>query len=292
MSVRQLGPAITALGDLLDRANYLLNGDSSTIDIKATATRSGSFGIDFAVEVVRVGATIFSGPIVVSALNIRQLVALTITWLKHLKREGKDVAHWTEDEVVKEMESIDLRVDGIELATSASPETNRIALETVKRLSQDRIVLKSLGQVAEPVSHNGVDRVDILDGSKGNGSKVLESIEKADLSGFEPPPQDTATSEHTIPRKMLTVIYPYLGDRTAQWRFSDGEHTDRYDMLDDSFAADVKSGTIEFRSKDVLVCEVRYLYSLDREDNITATTREILKVHSHNPISQLRLPKM
>ncbi len=63
-------------------------------------------------------------------------------------------------------------------------------------------------------------------------------------------------------------------------------------MLDESFAASVRSSAIEFRSNDILVCEIRYVYTHDAEGNIETTTREILKVHSHTPISQLRLSDM
>ncbi len=209
MSVRQLGPAITALGELFDRTNYLLNRDGSTIDIKATTTRSGSFGIDFAVEVVRMGATIFSGQIVVSALNIRQLVILAITWLKYLNREGKDATNWTEDEVVQEMESIGLKIGDIELNTNASAETTRTALETIARLSRDRNFLEHLRHTAGPVSQNGIDRASLLD----NESKILESIEEADLPTLEPPPQDTTTEEdanrdNSLPRSGQRSMEP------------------------------------------------------------------------------------
>ena len=288
MSVRQLGPAITAFGELLDRTNYLLNSDRSTIDTKATTTRSGSFGIDFAVEVVRVGATIFSGQIVVSALNIRQLVTLAITWLKYLNREGKKATNWTEDEAVQAMESIGLRVDGIELNTIATPETNRAVLATVEHLSRDRILLEHLRQTATPVSQDGIERVSLLD----NNSNVLESIEEADLPALEPLPQDATTQEHTTQKKTLTVITPYLGQGNAQWSLRDGTRTETYNMMDKSFAADVRNRAVAFRSNDVLVCEVRYIHSLDGEGNITGTTREILKVHSHSQIDQPPLPGM
>ena len=131
MSVRELGPALVAMGELFDRANYLVNDDEATIDLKITATRPGSFEIELAVEMVRLATTMFSSQLITSALNLRQVVMASITWLKFLRGSHAMLADRSEQQVVEVMDSVDIRVGDMEFRSVASPETNRLALRTV-----------------------------------------------------------------------------------------------------------------------------------------------------------------
>lgn len=45
MDIRQLAPALLALGDLLVAANKVLNGNRATITVNVLPFRNGSFGI-------------------------------------------------------------------------------------------------------------------------------------------------------------------------------------------------------------------------------------------------------
>ena len=285
-----MGPAISALGKLFERSNHLVGGEGSSIDIKAGTTRPSSYEIDIVINLVSLGATFYAGSILITAPNILQLVTTSVKWLKLLARHQLIDSRKSDGDVARAMESVDLRVGDIELSTSASPETNRVALETVARLSKDRIVREQLQRVSEPLNNDGFDRIDFLD-----GDNVLESIEEADLPSFAPLPQEIDIEEYTVPRKMLTVVNPYLGLGSGQWRLYDGERTDRYDMIDEEFAEKVKDGAVEFRAKDILECQVKYTQSIDEEGNIK-TDREILKVLAHrrmnDNITQSRMPGM
>ena len=290
ISIRQLGPALVALGALFDRSNYLMNGESATIDIKATATRSACFEIEMAVEMIRSGTTMFAGPFVSAALNIRQIVLTTITWLKYLNSSDTNVAGRPNNEIVEAMESVNIRVGDIGVETTAYAETNRLALQTVSQLSRDRLILEHFGGVFKPVSQDGIDRVDFKE-----NDNVLESVEENDLPSFDPFTSGTNTLDFIIPRQMLKVLNPYLGQKTGQWRLHDGERTNRYDMMDREFANDVRNSAIEFRAEDFLECQVRQIQWIDGNGNIK-TSREILRVLGHhrgnNGDVQLRITRL
>ena len=49
MNVRDLGPAMMAVGSLFESTNELLNGDRAAVNINVRATSSGSFHILFEV---------------------------------------------------------------------------------------------------------------------------------------------------------------------------------------------------------------------------------------------------
>ena len=288
ISVRQLGPALSAVGALFDRANFVVYGDSATVDVTAHSTRAGSFDIDLVVQLVGIGPTMLAFPIIASAPNIRRLIVATITWLKYLNRSQANQTARSDDDIVEEMESISLRVGDIEFESTASGETSRYALQKVVELARDRLILEHMGGAFEPVNQDGIDRVDFKE-----GNDVLESVEEEDLTSFVPFPGDGNALDFIIPRQMLKVLNPYLGQKTGQWRLHDGEKTNRYDMKDIAFANDVKNSGIEFRAEDVLECQVRQIQRIDGNGNIKIT-REILRVLGHhrrnNGDLQLRVP--
>ena len=258
-------------------ANYLINYDEATIDLKITATRPGSFEIELAVEMIRLATTMFSSPNTTSALNLRQVVMASITWLKFLKGSRALLADRSEQQVVEVMESVEIRVGDMEYRSVASPDTNRLALQTVAQLSEDRLIREHFRRVFEPVSQNGIDRVEIKE-----NSNVLESVEEDDLPSFDPFLEEANIVDSIIPRQMLKVMNPYLGQGTGQWRLHDGDRTNRYDMMDTNFGNDVRRGVIDFRSEDVLECQVRHIQWIDATGNIK-TNREILRVLKHHP---------
>ena len=288
MSVRDLAPALVALGELFDRSNYLVNDDRATIDLKITATGPGSFGIELVVEMVRLTTNIFAGPVVTSALNLRQIVVLCITSLKYLKGDHALLTNQSDEQFVEAMETVDLKIRDIELRSVASPETTRLALQTIHRVSRDPPFRENVRRVVAPVSQNGIDRVEFKD-----SKNVLESVEEDDLPSFDPFPEESDISAFIIPRQALKVISPYLGPGTGQWRLHDGDRANRYDMMDPNFANDVKNSVVDFRSGDFLECQVRHIQWIESDGNIR-TTREILRVLRHRPRTnggvQLRSP--
>ncbi len=76
MDVRDLAPAMLALGQLFDAANSPLNGDSARVGVHVKATELGLFQITF--EVLQTNGallvSLLSGPTVTAAANLVGLV--------------------------------------------------------------------------------------------------------------------------------------------------------------------------------------------------------------------------
>src|SRR5690349_13753166 len=76
MDVRDLAPALLAVGQLFDAANAVLNRDQATVRISVKATGSGSFEIssDVLQNLVSQVTTFLAGDHVVAAINLKEIV--------------------------------------------------------------------------------------------------------------------------------------------------------------------------------------------------------------------------
>ena len=66
MDVQQLAPAMLAIGDLLETANLIVNGNNTSLHLKASATSTGSFEIAF-----NVVQSIESANVTAGSLNLQ-----------------------------------------------------------------------------------------------------------------------------------------------------------------------------------------------------------------------------
>ena len=255
-----------------------MNGDAATVDLKIAAHNPGSFEVEFGIEMIRLGATMLSGPFLTSALNLRQITVAGITWLKSLRGNNEIPTELPDEQTTKIMETLELKDGDLELRAVASPETTQLALQTVSQLSTDRLVREYLQGVFGPVSQAGIERVEIRD----DNNNVLETVEEDDLDSFNPFPEDANTVYVPIPRQMLKVITPYLGEVVGQWQLNDGSRTDRYDMIDEIVSDRIRSGDIRFGSGDFLECQVRHVQHIG-SDGKMKTDREVLRVLGHRP---------
>lgn len=74
MPVRELAPALLALGQAFDRANGIFNGNLASVSLEVRATQPGSFEIALLLRTLYDQTTgIFSGDFVTSAANLKEL---------------------------------------------------------------------------------------------------------------------------------------------------------------------------------------------------------------------------
>ena len=86
MDVRDLAPALLAVGQLFDAANTVLNRDEATVAVNVKATGIGSFEISFEVvqKLASQIAALFAGESVVAAVNLKEILigaGISLFWL-------------------------------------------------------------------------------------------------------------------------------------------------------------------------------------------------------------------
>ena len=258
MPVRDLAPALLALGQAFDRANSILNGDRASVALEIRATQQGSFEIALTLQQLFEGAVGFlSGDIITSSANIKELFfggASSIGLVALIKRlkgsQPKQVE--TQD---PENDKITLEIDGLRLSVPGK----------LTDLLRDNSLREQMEAVVRPVMKEGVDKVVFRE-----GSRTLETVEKGEAQYFRqrPPVDATTTQTIHIARQRLKPASVNFSKK-GKWKLSDGEKARWYAINDVAFMKEVEDGQRRFGSRDLLVCEVEMTQSVDAQGDLS-----------------------
>ncbi|MCC7365504.1 MAG: hypothetical protein IT303_14155 [Dehalococcoidia bacterium] len=265
--VRDLAPALIALGQAFDRANGILNGSAAAMSLEIRAFQPGSFDVALVLkQIYDSGTSLFSGDLISSAANLKELffspggavgaVGLSsggvITLVKRLRGRAIPTPEQASPEAVR------LRIDNLDLTIPSS----------VYSLANDAIIREQLEAVVRPVLSPGIDRVVFRD-----DNTILETVSEEEVDYFEASATNSVnglTTETVLPSQMLRAETANFGTN-GKWRLNDGDKTRWYTISDEDFIRSVDTGHRSFRKGDVFVCEV-----VQRQ---TRDTRGYLQMH-------------
>ena len=274
MEVRDLAPALLALGQAFDRANSLLNGDRASIGLSIRATRPGSFEVELFLQQVLEGAgDVLTGDLFTSAANLAEIVVGgpiigmgLFTLLKRLRGRKPNIGAQQPDGVVFEAENIRL-----------------IVPTEVARLYIDKPIRDQLEAFVRPLVKEGVERVVFR-----RDQTELESVQREEAEYFNAESENTNVTESVIPRQRLQIT-SLVFKRQGKWRFSDGANTRWYAMEDVEFAKAIQQGK-RFGKDDILVCEVLMTQRLDATGKLSLEF-SVMRVLQHiAPGEQIPFP--
>ncbi|RWP13955.1 MAG: hypothetical protein EOR00_24245 [Mesorhizobium sp.] len=278
MDVRDLAPALLAVGTMFDAANRVLNGsDGPKITVNVVATAPGSFEIslDVIMSLLEQAKTLLVGDTVTAAINLKELL------LGGLATTGGVV--W----ILKK-----LRGRNPERIEKISPDTVRITIDghssdypmDLLRLYQDLSVRKAVeGAVHDPLTKEGIDTFKVLE-----GKKIDVEVKKGEATYFVvPEPEGTVVLDDT--RKAAFSIVSLAFKEDNKWRLHDGNSQISATIADEDFRRRVDNSEIAFTKGDVLVCEVKVTQTQTASGLKTEYT--VIKVIEHRPaMRQLNLP--
>ena len=220
MEVRDLAPALLALGQAFDRANSLLNGDRASINLSIRATRPGSFELILFLEQMLEGAgDILTGDLFSSAANLTEIVTGgpvlgvgLFTLIKRLRGKKPNVGPQQPDGVIFEAENV------------------RIVVPTeVARLYSDKPIRDQLEAFVRPLGREGVERVVFR-----RDQTELESVRREEVEYFKAEAESANKTEYIIPRQRLQIA-SLVFNQKGKWRLSDGANVHWYAMEDQDF---------------------------------------------------------
>jgi hypothetical protein len=273
MDVRDLAPALMALGQLLDAANVRINGQDAQIKLQVRATEHGSFQI--ALELAQTWTSqvlqFFATPEASGATNLLNWVlgvggigATSLIFLtKKLKGKSPDSVSKISDNMMR---------------ITIGSESFDVPMELL-RLYQDMSVRIAAQKLIEaPLAREGIDIFEV----RKEGVRV-SFVTKEEAVFFTRPTIPDEPLTESVRRAAFSIVSLAFKEDN-KWRLYDGNTQIHATIEDPDFLAKVDNNQVSFSKGDILICDVKITQT--RTADGLKTDYVVEKVVEHRPASR------
>lgn len=281
MNVRDLAPAMLAVGEAFEGMNALFNGKSAQLAVNVRAHQPACFKVAFdIVQLAKDATPVLTGPGIVAANNLLQLLigagavgaggVKGLIWLIRLSK-GKNP------------DRIEKLTPGL-FRLFIGEQAFEIPLELLQAYQDIRIRRAIEGFVSKPLRKLGIDRVSLANGGHS------ETITKDEAEYFiAPDPDSDIVIDDT--RRAAFTIRDLSFDEDGFWRLHDGSNPVKVKIEDERFLSRIEDDDIRFAKHDVLVCLIHFVQRRTRRGLENEHT--VIEVIEHIAAPrQLRLPEI
>lgn len=279
IDVRDLAPALLALGDVFQAASDVLNGDRVKTVVRVKATEHACFEIDLSV-----------------AQSVKDAVSSLLTFASENK-DGIAAANELANLILKAGTGLATAGGGLfallKFLRGRKPDSiekrdgdvhiqigDNIFITNSKTidLAENRNVREGARRFASVLNNAGIESIS----TKPQGQPE-EVYTKSDLPSFElPPPVEEELVDEVRQMNLQIISLSFKDDN--KWRVTDGAEPFSASIEDSDFLKQVANSEISFAKGDYLVCEVR-----ERQVSTAQglkKERTITKVISHRPAAR------
>lgn len=266
IAVRDLAPALLALGEVFTEASRTLYADRQPPALEIEATGEGSFEIHLilAADAWDRFVDLFGSDGLQALKDLKELLigsSLGLFGLIQLLR-GRRVPK--EVEPGSQPGSVRFTIDNVSYE----------APEAVVSLARSFSMRRKIRSVVEPLESGTIERVEFR-----YDEQVTVSIGADEAQSFEiPEPDEEVTNQQVMP---MTLSLAQVAFRPGnKWRLSDGERVFWVTIADESFLGRVERNEETFGASDLLRCRVR-IDQWERDDGSLHTEHTVEEVVDH-----------
>lgn len=253
IDVNDLAPALLALGNVIQSANSVLNGDRADARLKVRATQEGSFDAVLMLDISWVADLL-------DAVNATPDRMVAADKLADLLMKGGQIVGGTAIGLLaalrllkgKKPDKVEETPKGTEITINQT--TILIEPETL-RLMEDRNTREAVQKFGNEALHiKGLEQLRI---GRADGTETL--LTSMDAPAFKLPPPEEEEPERIVSCRdvWLKIVTSQFKDG-YKWRFTDGgERPFTADMEDAEFLNSVLNGDTTLSANDSLHCRVR-----------------------------------
>ncbi len=245
MDVRDLAPALMALGQLFDAANRSLNGDAAVIKLQVKATEIGSFQI--ALELVQSWTSqilhFFETPEVSGATN-------PLAWVLGIPAAGGSLLGLIKALRGRQPDRVE-KLPGNMMRLMIGSESYDVPLELL-RLYQDVATRNALQKlIEEPLSKPGISSFTVK-----KDAQIVTSVSQEEAVYFAKPRLPDEILVEEVRRSAFSIISLAFKEEN-KWRLYDGNTQISAAIEDEDFLQRVETNQVSFSKGDILICDVR-----------------------------------